>query len=116
MENGGFISDPVGAREKILHTVEQTVKKGMEKTKDILPFKEARAFLGKKILTGYDHIDVNITKLRTFTDVKVGAMSNEVVRIAHIKELTKLIDDTIYDLKYVDFPGREGLLENLEKL
>ncbi|NCP76524.1 hypothetical protein GW830_00030 [bacterium] len=39
----------------------------MEKVGNNIPFKEARKFLHEKILTGYDVIDVNITKLRTLT-------------------------------------------------
>ena len=96
--------------------MEQLAKKGMENTKKILPFKEAQKFLSHQVLTGYDHIDIGITKLRTLTNVKVAALGSIALRASHFSEMSELIERTIEGIRAVSFPGKEALILNLEQL
>ncbi|MDD5377364.1 MAG: hypothetical protein PHH16_04615 [Candidatus Gracilibacteria bacterium] len=115
IKNADFIPEAQGM-EKVAQTAKKAIEKGAEKIQDALPFKDAQKFLHKKILTGYDHIDIGITKLRTLTNEKILLGMNGVAKIAHIKEIKELTIKTIESIKLVSFPGKEALLKNLETL
>ncbi|NDK19260.1 hypothetical protein GW819_00275 [Candidatus Gracilibacteria bacterium] len=113
--NGGVMPEAEGL-DKFIQKTTQTTKKGMEKVGNNIPFKEARKFLHEKILTGYDVIDVNITKLRTLTGDSMSSGARGVAKITHAKEIKELIDSTLESIKSVSFPGKEALIDNLISL
>ncbi|HBB27211.1 TPA: hypothetical protein DCZ36_01785 [Candidatus Gracilibacteria bacterium] len=113
--NADIMPEAMGM-EKVMQATGKIVGTGMEKIQDTLPFKEARKFLHKNILTGYDSIDIHITKLRTLTNETTLLGLSGLVRITHFKKIEELTIQIIDDIKTVSFPGKEGLLNKLEKL
>ncbi|MDD5197461.1 MAG: hypothetical protein PHN60_01230 [Candidatus Gracilibacteria bacterium] len=113
--NGGVMPEAIGI-EKVMQATGKIVGTGMEKIQDALPFKEARKFLHKNILTGYDSIDIRITKLRTLTNETILHGLNDIARITHFKKIEELTAQIIDEIKVVSFPGKEGLLNKFKKL
>lgn len=105
--------DAVGM-EKRIQTVGKTIGKWIESIHDIMPFKDVQKILHKNILTGYDHIDIWITKLRTLTSDKAMLWMNMAARMAHIKEVKEITVNTIESIQAVSFPGKNTLLNILK--
>lgn len=112
---GGVMPEVKGVR-KIAQMTGEKIGKRIGNVQDMLPFKETQKLLHKKMLTGYDHVDIHITKLRTLINDNMVFSITGLAKIAHLEEIKNTATQVIENMKTISFPWKEKFLKSLEGL